>query len=68
MVRTHVRKRPGKRGVKVDSNPLNGYFDGYNAARRWAKDKITKSKIGMVVFCVGSGIVIGLLIAYLASL
>lgn len=45
---------------KVDS--------GYNAARRWAKDKITRSKIGMVVFCVGAGTVIGLLIACLASL
>lgn len=67
MVRTHVRTTAkGRR--KVDSDPKNNYFDGYNAARRWAKDKITRSKIGMVVFCVGAGTVIGLLIACLASL
>ena len=65
MVKTHVRKRPGKRGVKVDSNPLNNYLDGYNAARRWAKDKITKSKVSMVMYCVGAGIIIGLLLGYL---
>ena len=67
MVKTHNRTTAkGRR--KVDSDPKNNYFDGYNAARRWAKDKITRSKIGMVVFCVGAGTVIGLLIACLASL
>lgn len=64
MVKTHVRKtQKGRR--KVDSNPLNNYFDGYNAARRWAKEKITKSKVSMVAYCVGAGVIIGLLIAYI---
>ena len=67
-MKEHWRTKKDGRKVRVDSRAANSYFDGYNAARRWAKDKITKSKIGMVVFCVGSGIVIGLLIAYLASL
>lgn len=64
-MKTHVRKLSNGRRVKVDSNPINGYQDGYNAAKRWAKEKITKSKVGMVLYCVGAGVIIGLLIAYI---